>query len=501
MPLQVIFSTSSKPPEPITLVSAGEDQFTFCSEEITLQAVLIGPLVGHTFLWEQVSGNEIGVNITNASFTNCNGLPEITEVTIPVGNAQANFSGGEYWELTAVGTPYYVWYTLDGGGADPAPGGRTAVSGGPVALVTGDSDVTVRIKTAAAISGEADFTTGEAGLIVTVTNVTFGEVNDAVDVTAGVGINVTQDGEFEACVPGPDDEPTLFYFNSEITGGTFDDKTWKFTVDKGQPLEQVAFTTVFGAPFARMDAGRPDRNCRTNLGLGYQCRTPALKTIRNFPPVPIDPILAECDSTSYVLQWSVECDEDKIVGFIVEEKSVAGPFSVTTVLGPDERFFFATVLSRTYRVVAVYDDFITFPTVRPGVTGAISEIPSNTVWTEPDPANHVELFDEKVSALGQAHGGGQAATEDYLNVSRYNIVLLTLLNACADDITDTDASGQAATEDYINISRFNVVLLTLITACADGLTDTDSGGEAATEDYIDVSRYNVQDLRGGDIGG
>ena len=55
MPLQVIFSTSSRPPEPITLVSAGDDQFTFCGEEITLQAVLIGPEFGHTFLWEQVS--------------------------------------------------------------------------------------------------------------------------------------------------------------------------------------------------------------------------------------------------------------------------------------------------------------------------------------------------------------------------------------------------------------------------------------------------------------
>ena len=80
-------------------------------------------------------------------------------------------------------------------------------------------------------------------------------------------------------------------------------------------------------------------------------------------------------------------------------------------------------------------------------------------------------------------------------------MLLTLLNACADDITDVDAGGQAATEDYINISRFNVVLLTLLSACADGLTDTDSGGEAATDEYITFSRFTVQDLRGGDIGG
>lgn len=500
MPLQVIFSVSSRPPEPITLVSAGEDQFTFCAEEITLQAVLIGPLIGHTFLWEQVSGDVVGINITDQFFTNCEGLPEITEVFIPAGNAEANFVGGEYWELTAVGTPYYVWYTLDGGGADPSPGGRTAVGGGPVALLTGDSDTTVRLKTAAAVGGEADFNTSEAALTITVSNVTNGTVVDATDVSAGVGINVTQQGAFEACVPGPDDEPTLYYFNDGSIG-SFDDKTWKFTVDKGTPFEQVAFTTVFGAPFARMYAGQPDKNCRTNLGLGYQCRTPALKTIRNFPPVPIDPTLAECDSTNYVLQWSIECDEDKIVGFIVEEKSIAGPWSTTAVLGPDERFYFATVLSRTYRVLAVYDDFIAFPTARPGVTGAISEIPSNTVWTEPDPANHIELFDEKISALMQAHGGGQAATEDYINFSRYNVEILSLLKACADGLDDIDAGGQAGSDDYVTLSRFNVVLLTLLATCADGLDDIDSGGEAATDDYITFSRFTVQDLRGGDIGG
>ncbi len=234
MPLQVIFSTSSKPPEPITLVSAGDDQFTFCGEEVTLTAILIGSEVGHTFLWEQVTGNTTGINITTIGFPGCNGIAETTNVTLPVGNAEVNFSGGESWQLDAPFDDYYVWYTLDGGGVDPAPGGKIAVGGGPVTLVTGDSDVVVRTKTSDQLNLELDFSAVPAGLTVTVTNTVLGTVPDAVDVDAGVAILVTQQGAFEACAPGPDDESTLFYYNHAFPPdgiGTFDDKTWKFTVE------------------------------------------------------------------------------------------------------------------------------------------------------------------------------------------------------------------------------------------------------------------------------
>ena len=497
MPLQVIFSTSSKPPEPITLVSAGDDQFTFCGEEVTLTAILIGSEVGHTFLWEQVTGNTTGINITTIGFPGCNGIAETTNVTLPVGNAEVNFSGGESWQLDAPFDDYYVWYTLDGGGVDPAPGGKIAVGGGPVTLVTGDSDVVVRTKTSDQLNLELDFSAVPAGLTVTVTNTVLGTVPDAVDVDAGVAILVTQQGAFEACAPGPDDESTLFYYNHAFPPdgiGTFDDKTWKFTVDKGTPFEQIAFVTVFGGPITQVVTGQPqsgDDSPRLKFGSSFNCRTPQLRTLRNFPET-LGPEngTAECASTSYVLLWTMDCP-DRLTGFQVQEKSVTGPWfdAAGGALGPDERLFFAVDLGKNYRVVASYEDF-----------SVPSTCPSNVVFANPTPEPpSVEHFNEDISALSQLAVGGNAGTSDYAQISKYNLQLISLLKGCADGLDDHD-TGNPATTDYVQIPNYNVVFLELLETCADGLDDHDTGNPATTN-YVQMPFFNVQDLMGGDIGG
>lgn len=45
-------------------------------------------------------------------------------------------TGGEYLELSSLGTDYYVWFDLDNGSVDPAPAGRTGIE---VDLATGYS--------------------------------------------------------------------------------------------------------------------------------------------------------------------------------------------------------------------------------------------------------------------------------------------------------------------------------------------------------------------------
>jgi len=65
----------------------------------------------------------------------------------------ANALDGLYWELNgAAGTNYYVWY--NGGGADPAPVGRTGIA---VVVSSGWTAKQVATATAAAIEAEADF--------------------------------------------------------------------------------------------------------------------------------------------------------------------------------------------------------------------------------------------------------------------------------------------------------------------------------------------------------
>jgi hypothetical protein len=61
-------------------------------------------------------------------------------------------SAGQYWLFSsnpASIANYYVWYTLNGAGSDPAIGGRTGI---PVALVSADTAATTVIKTLTAIN-------------------------------------------------------------------------------------------------------------------------------------------------------------------------------------------------------------------------------------------------------------------------------------------------------------------------------------------------------------
>lgn len=59
MPFQVIFSTYQQPQGIITFFTAGEDQIITCATNVTLEATVLGDITGHTFLWEQLTGDPV----------------------------------------------------------------------------------------------------------------------------------------------------------------------------------------------------------------------------------------------------------------------------------------------------------------------------------------------------------------------------------------------------------------------------------------------------------
>lgn len=71
------------------------------------------------------------------------------EITKVVCNAASTLSGGEYFLANSVSTPFYVWYTVDGVGADPAVGGKTGIL---VEVASSDTDAQVAQKTSKTIS-------------------------------------------------------------------------------------------------------------------------------------------------------------------------------------------------------------------------------------------------------------------------------------------------------------------------------------------------------------
>lgn len=103
-------------------------------------------------------------------------VPEITEVDCEADVASS--LNNKYWEFTTVENMYYVWYNVAGAGVDPMVVGRMAIE----VAVNADATATdVAVATAAAIDMMTGVGAANVGGTVTITNVTGGDVADAMD--------------------------------------------------------------------------------------------------------------------------------------------------------------------------------------------------------------------------------------------------------------------------------------------------------------------------------
>lgn len=113
-------------------------------------------------------------------------VAEITGVQIP----SAPLTGQYFLLNSAFPQAYYVWYDVDGGGGDPMPGG-TAI---PVSILSADTPTDIATATAAAIALTGDFSASSLTNTVTITDLTAGAVNDAIDFDTGFLIITTTQG-------------------------------------------------------------------------------------------------------------------------------------------------------------------------------------------------------------------------------------------------------------------------------------------------------------------
>lgn len=147
-------------------------------------------------------------------------LNSISQLTMPTG-AQLTASGaGNYFTFWSAGnvTEYYVWFDVNGGNTDPAPGGMTGIH---VSVLNGDNAATIASKAALAITGvaSADVTPSASSNILTLTLTGFTATNDPANVTmpSPFAVNMIQEGRttFLECVnPSAVNQSAVF-----ITGG------------------------------------------------------------------------------------------------------------------------------------------------------------------------------------------------------------------------------------------------------------------------------------------
>jgi flagellar hook protein FlgE len=112
---------------------------------------------------------------------------EVSSVTCTA----AGLADNQYFTLNSPATSYYVWYDVDGGGVDPAPGG----TGIAVNLLSTDTAAQVATKVAAAIDAVGDFSApAPAGTTITITNASTGAVADITAGTSPFTVNTSTQG-------------------------------------------------------------------------------------------------------------------------------------------------------------------------------------------------------------------------------------------------------------------------------------------------------------------
>lgn len=279
------------------------------------------------------------------------------------------------------------------------------------------------------------------------------------------------------------------------TTATFDDKVFRFYIDKGAAGEQFDDVNIFGAPTFQYYGGLPDQNCIINFGSGLRCNRPQVEVIHALPTTPIS--VVECHTSSIPqLRITYPCDESNIlIQFVVQERSIAGAWTDEAIIpapaDPDSTLLYPPLnIGSTYRVVAVTLE----------LNSSIASAASNTVYV--DGIQGTTFSDSGAAAADPQHFGQGDGKEEYIHVPTYSVNLITLLTCFPDAPDDVYFShGQGQVSD-IAIPTYDVTVLTLA-ACAPDVPDdvyfSHGQGDEATD--IAVPTYTVLDLTGGDIGG
>jgi hypothetical protein len=273
------------------------------------------------------------------------------------------------------------------------------------------------------------------------------------------------------------------------TVATFEDRSFRFYIDKDTAQEQSDDINIFGTPTDKTYFGLPDNNCLINFGVGLRCNAPDLVLGYEFPG---DKVTAAACRTSNnpELFWTTDCEtDDTLVQYIVQERTAAGAWNNEAVLPPTANRHTPLNPGATYRVVAVRLEINSVP----------SSTPSNSVYEDGLIGKTNDGVGAAVSTWTEIGSGN--ARKSHITIPTYSVSLVTLL-ACNPDAPEDFYIGSGnALKSHITIPTFTVDELFLISCDPDAPEDYYIGSGNALIRHITIPTYSVLDLTGGDIGG
>ncbi len=274
------------------------------------------------------------------------------------------------------------------------------------------------------------------------------------------------------------------------TTANFQDKTFRFTIDKGTGIEQFDDVNMFSTPTFPYYGGVPDQNCNINFGSSLHCNQPVVEETYAFPTTPIT--VSECSTTTTpLLRWTYPCDQSNtLIQFVVQERSAPGPWTDEAIIPPGD---FPTVthsplnIGSTYRVCAVTLE----------LNSQIAVAYSNTIYVD---GTFGQTFDSTGAAVTHPlHFTVPKGKAEYVQIPSYTLNLITLLT-CDPDTPDDFYNSSSGSIDNLSMEAYSVVVLTLKSEAPDAPDNFYNQHNGIPSEVV-VPTYTVLDLTGGDIGG
>ena len=290
-------------------------------------------------------------------------------------------------------------------------------------------------------------------------------------------------------------DPVIFntplnQFAINYTTANFQDKTFRFTIDKGTGIEQFDEVIMFSTPTYPYFVSTPDENCLINFGASLRGDAPFLEIRVEIPTAFSDDIVNECGTnTKPELFWSEPDNAEFLFQYTVQQRIVAGPWTDEAIIPPSsERVHVPLVVGASYRVVAVFLEG----------NSSFNSVASNLIFQD-------GLFGDTLKTNGSGIVLDQSirffASRNRLDSQKiltYNLNLITLLN-CAPDVPDDVNTGQSILPSHVHIeSNFNPLFLA---TCPPDAPDDFNIGQSELISHIRMIDFTVLDLTGGDIGG
>ena len=283
----------------------------------------------------------------------------------------------------------------------------------------------------------------------------------------------------------------LNQFAVNYTTANFQDKTFRFYIDKGTGNEQYDEIIMFSTPTFPYYGGVPDQNCLVNFGGSLRCDRPSLSIAVELPTAYHTEILIECGTIDNpVLLWTAPCTADKLIQYVVQQRIIAGPWTDEAIIPPGTLQHVPLVVGATYRVVAVVQED----------NSAVSVAYSNTLYqtglfgNTPATIGSGAVLTQSMQVQTTPHTGLKT-----IKVPSYELFLLTLLNCDPDDFEDLQLPNNDIAK-HVSMPAYEVFLLTKID-CAPDVPEDQYIPNNATPKHVRVPAFTVLDLEGGDIGG